>query len=630
MPKPSHEALSFAKRIRLSYVVALSLIALLASAAYLTLSFKLDQNATFAATINQSGLQRMLSQRTTLLAERLPYADRATRIAIRAELADLTTSMREAHDALTHVTGSDRVSLDDTLRALYFEGNQAVDPLLHTHLNGLTALVALDDDALDQLRDSRQPAIKSNERALLERLDEVVQEYERQSERAFSQLRQIERIVYAATLVTLLLEALLVFAPLVRSVRRDAQKLADRTEYLRRLYDTSPIMMWTMDTTGQIIEANNVFIHKLGLTRGESLTTNLLPMIVPRHDETSQTATLDWFDKMLTTRSTRNRRTILRRADGDLVIGLMSLKEIPDSYSSNTLLMCSMLDITEVERIASSEAIADKRLMLARQLDTIDQLAAELESANTQPAQTLTDHFAFLAESLRSLLIQLDQITAQTTSQQHLDDLSFLQREIPAAIEQTTQGVRQLRKIVMAMSTLSRPTSIAPARVDLVGLAESAKALTAHLWRGHTSVVIDTETAIPELGVDPVQISEVLLSMLTNAIQAIESRRATEPEHVGIVELRLSANDTHVNIVVSDNGCGMNRETLSRVFDPFFTTREVSRGAGRGLSAAHRFVVEDCGGDIRAESDPGYGSQFYVTLPLQSLVNPADDLSDAG
>jgi two-component system NtrC family sensor kinase len=69
-------------------------------------------------------------------------------------------------------------------------------------------------------------------------------------------------------------------------------------------------------------------------------------------------------------------------------------------------------------------------------------------------------------------------------------------------------------------------------------------------------------------------------------------------------------------ICVSDNGCGVPKENLSKLYDPFFTTKEVGRGTGQGLAISHSIVVDKHGGDISVSSEVGVGTQFTVRLPI--------------
>jgi signal transduction histidine kinase len=88
-----------------------------------------------------------------------------------------------------------------------------------------------------------------------------------------------------------------------------------------------------------------------------------------------------------------------------------------------------------------------------------------------------------------------------------------------------------------------------------------------------------------------------------------------------------SPGSQEVRIEVEDDGTGIPKEVLARVFEPFFTTKERGRGMGLGL-AISRSIVERHGGRIEVQSEPGRGTKFVITLPIQGL--PAAPRPEAG
>jgi signal transduction histidine kinase len=80
-----------------------------------------------------------------------------------------------------------------------------------------------------------------------------------------------------------------------------------------------------------------------------------------------------------------------------------------------------------------------------------------------------------------------------------------------------------------------------------------------------------------------------------------------------------------VEIRIGDNGCGVPKENLSKLYDPFFTTKEVGRGTGQGLTISHSIVVDKHGGHISVDSSVGRGTEFTLRLPIagrEARVSP--------
>ena len=130
----------------------------------------------------------------------------------------------------------------------------------------------------------------------------------------------------------------------------------------------------------------------------------------------------------------------------------------------------------------------------------------------------------------------------------------------------------------------------------------------------------ELDPALPQIWIDADQVKQVMMNMLVNAQQAIDkkgtitvrTRVAPQPKRLS----RKTAPVRMVEIEISDTGCGIPANNLERIFDPFFTSKEVGKGTGLGLSVSHG-IVRAHGGLIEVESTVGAGSIFRVYLPLE-------------
>ena len=119
--------------------------------------------------------------------------------------------------------------------------------------------------------------------------------------------------------------------------------------------------------------------------------------------------------------------------------------------------------------------------------------------------------------------------------------------------------------------------------------------------------VVKEFSDIPKIMCFPQQISQVFANILVNAAHAIAEK--------GSIIIKTYKKAKHVIIEIADTGSGMDQETLKKIFNPFFTTKESDKGTGLGLSIAFR-IIENHNGTINAESEPGQGTNFIITLPL--------------
>ena len=177
---------------------------------------------------------------------------------------------------------------------------------------------------------------------------------------------------------------------------------------------------------------------------------------------------------------------------------------------------------------------------------------------------------------------------------------------------------RRCGEIVRNLMTFGRPSSMNYEPADLNSVMDRCVRLVNHQLE-LKNIELQLKRA-PNLGLvrcDPAQIEQVLLALVMNAIDAMPNG--------GTMTLgtRKAASGTDVQVEVRDDGVGMPPEVLQNMFEPFFTTKEHGRGLGLGL-AISRQIVERHQGHIDVKSEPGRGTVFTITLPMQAnIVQPA-------
>jgi len=124
---------------------------------------------------------------------------------------------------------------------------------------------------------------------------------------------------------------------------------------------------------------------------------------------------------------------------------------------------------------------------------------------------------------------------------------------------------------------------------------------------------------------NPYRIGQVFINLLVNAAQAIQGE--------GRISLRTRAVDDWVEISIQDTGQGIPAENLPKLYDPFFTTKDIGKGTGLGLSVVYG-IVNEHGGQIDVASRPGQGTTFTIYLPVagpaQSEADPVREDNHAG
>jgi two-component system NtrC family sensor kinase len=203
-------------------------------------------------------------------------------------------------------------------------------------------------------------------------------------------------------------------------------------------------------------------------------------------------------------------------------------------------------------------------------------------------------------------------------------------------IQMIVSEANRCRTIMRGLLDFARQTRVVKAPSDLRALiGEVAQAANLRLREAGprlagavVRVRAEVSAGLPWLLLDSQQIRQMLVNLVQNGIDAVEGRPgagapAGAPVSAGspgevVVSAALSAKGDTVHLRVSDNGCGMPPDVIKEIFTPFYTTKELGKGTGMGLSIVYG-VVKMHAGDISVESDPGKGTTFLVRLPAECL-----------
>jgi light-regulated signal transduction histidine kinase (bacteriophytochrome) len=209
-------------------------------------------------------------------------------------------------------------------------------------------------------------------------------------------------------------------------------------------------------------------------------------------------------------------------------------------------------------------------------------------------------------------------------------DLDFVTADFPKILASMKMGSDRIRQIVQSLRTFSRLDQAERKPVDLHEGIESTLLILQH--RLKLNGVLPGVQIVREYGNLPLvecyagQLNQVFMNILSNAIDALEARdlnRTAEAIKANPSTIKIQTAVTRdlesqqqAVICIADNGSGMSEAVKSRIFDPFFTTKPVGKGTGLGLSISYQVVTEKHGGSLRCVSQPGQGTEFWITLPI--------------
>ena len=210
---------------------------------------------------------------------------------------------------------------------------------------------------------------------------------------------------------------------------------------------------------------------------------------------------------------------------------------------------------------------------------------------------------------------ELTQILEKITKRVEELDLEFFLEEIPHATAQSMNGVEQVASIVKAMKQFAHPEQDNLTQVDINAALEQTAVVSRNEWKYNADLRFDLDPASPKVPGYPGPLNQVFLNILVNAAHAIGEQMSGSNEK-GRIDVSTRTDEKSVIIEISDNGCGIAPDKIHKVFDPFYTTKEVGKGTGQGLSIVYSIVTEKHKGTIDIVSEVGKGSAFTLRLPL--------------
>lgn len=281
-----------------------------------------------------------------------------------------------------------------------------------------------------------------------------------------------------------------------------------------------------------------------------------------------------------------------------------------------------VLDITERRNL-------ERRLNIAQKLESVGELASGIAHEINTPIQYVGDSVHFVSEAFTEVasIVAAQAELAEACREagfrpdlvERIDalgesaDLAFVLDEVPKACERALGGTERVATIVRAMKNFAHPGDGEKRAVDINAALENTITVARNEWKYVAEVVTDFD-ALPMVQCLPGDINQVFLNILINAAHAIGDVVGNSGDK-GTITISTRRGDREVVVSIADTGTGISPEIRDKIFNPFFTTKEVGRGTGQGLAIVHDIIVERHGGVIDVESEPGRGTTFIVRLP---------------
>jgi len=284
-------------------------------------------------------------------------------------------------------------------------------------------------------------------------------------------------------------------------------------------------------------------------------------------------------------------------------------------------------DITE-------RRLLEQQVVQSNKLEAIGRLAAGVAHEINTPTQLVGSNLRFLGEQLEIFLMRPDPSSQPNeavmigTSTHGTDRISekdstiaqieYFRQEAPKAIEQSLEGIERISHIVNAMRYFTHPGGENKEIANLNQIIQNAISLSRNEWKNVAEINTKLEPDLPNVECLPIELSQVVLNIIMNAIHAIQDALDEDPEKIGQIIITSCQLGELIEMRITDNGTGIPKEIQNKIFDPFYTTKDIGRGTGQGLAIAYTVIVKKHGGTLEFESEVGRGTTFIIHLPRKA------------
>jgi len=274
-------------------------------------------------------------------------------------------------------------------------------------------------------------------------------------------------------------------------------------------------------------------------------------------------------------------------------------------------------DITELKEM-------EHQLASAQRLESIGQLAAGVAHEINTPIQYVNDSIYFIREAVQELLAYVQQAPGRAGAAPN-SELTYLQDNLPPALDRAIEGLGRVSEIVTSMKEFSHPDQREMAPIDLNRAIQSTLIVARNEYKYVATVTLEL-VEVPPVMCFGSQINQVVLNLIVNAAHAIADR-VKGTEATGVITLKTYREGNDVVLSVADTGSGIPESIRDRIFEPFFTTKEVGRGTGQGLTMVRNCVVKAHRGTVHFQTATGLGTTFFVRLPIESVARVSTELA---
>jgi len=294
--------------------------------------------------------------------------------------------------------------------------------------------------------------------------------------------------------------------------------------------------------------------------------------------------------------------------------------------------------VADLENTLQELKTAQSRLIQSEKMSSLGQLVAGVAHEINNPVNFIYGNLNYASEYTDKLLrllqtYQKNYLEPAAEVSQVADDIDweFIVEDMPKLIASMKIGAERIQKIVLSLRTFSRTDEADLKSVNIHEGIDSTLMILQHRIKAKPNLpaieIVKQYNNIPPVECYPGQLNQVFMNILSNAIDALEERDEARSQlglpqsltditdHPSCIWITTEVQETTIRISIKDNGAGVPPQVLQRLFDPFYTTKEVGKGTGMGLSISYQIITEKHKGTLECHSEPGGGAEFIIQIP---------------
>jgi signal transduction histidine kinase len=281
--------------------------------------------------------------------------------------------------------------------------------------------------------------------------------------------------------------------------------------------------------------------------------------------------------------------------------------------------------------------LAQTQLIQSEKMSSLGQLIAGVAHEINNPVNFICGNLRYVAEYAQDLLHLLQEYQKflpvtplDLASEIENIDVEFIMQDLPKLLDSMKMGTDRITEIVKSLKNFSRHDEAQMKAVNIHDGIDGTLMILRHRLKAsnnHTEIEIVKHYAqLPLIECYPGKLNQVFMNILANAIDALEEAMGNNAlaHPTPQITIRTQQLDNQwIVIRIADNGPGMKDEVIRRIYDPFFTTKEIGKGTGLGMAISYQIIVEGHRGILKCRSQPNQGTEFWIQIPVDCAVDEA-------